>query len=352
LIVDLFEDTEKISWSDALSQLNRTLIDSTFKHKVLAFEEAKKLSEILHGTTDETEFEGELLDTNQARDILITRNLKLVRKIALSMRNSFKDVDIEDLCQSGTMGLIRAVEKWDPSREFQFSTYATWHIRQSITRFTLDNYSTIRIPIYLSDKLAKVKSYLVQYVDFFDCEPETLEAADALEISESEYLVCRNALFSFTSFETELEANRSFLERQNYRQESCELFIDPARSIELSLLSDELSNILDTLSEREAGVIALRFGLTNGCCYSLEEIGKVYGVTRERIRQIEAKTMSKLRNPARSQFLLDYLDFEEARWESKAIHTKDPYYSYPPEGDSEDHDSAGFVSHELYCGGW
>lgn len=348
---ELLEERPKISWTEGLNQLGLRLHNSTFQHEILTFDEAKALSEIYHGTAAHFEFNGTTINSFQAREILITRNLKLVRRIALTLRNTFGDVEIEDIFQSGIIGLIRAVEKWDPSREFQFSTYATWHIRQSIFRFILDNYFTIRIPIYLTDKLTKVKSYLIQYIDFFECEPEALEAADALDISESEYHQCRAALFVYTSFEKEFETNPSYFERLNYSQESCEIFSNPSNVLELMQLSEELSNVLDTLSEREAGVIAMRFGLTNGTCLSLDEIGRVYGLSRERIRQIEAKTMTKLRNPARSSFLREYLDFEDSRWESQPLkitrNLADPLLDL----DLDEVEIHVNVSHELYCGG-
>jgi len=352
LISELFEQDQKITWTESLAQLNRATIRSTFEHEILTFDDAKLLSDIYHGLSTTLEFNGSTIDSISARDILITRNLKLVRKISLSTRNTFRNVEIEDIFQSGTIGLIRAVEKWDPSREFQFSTFATWHIRQSISRFILDNYSTIRIPIYLTDKLSKVKSYLIQYLDFFECEPEVLEAADALEISENEYIQCRAALFTYKSFEVEFHNNPIFFETLNYRQETCDIFSDPSNVIELDFLNRELARVLDTLSEREAGVIALRFGLTDGFCHSLEEIGHVYGVTRERIRQIEAKTMSKLRNPARSFLLREYLDFEESRWESKIL--KSTRYQSVSHIDlnTDDLECFDVVSPYFYCGGW
>jgi RNA polymerase primary sigma factor len=351
LIGELFEQEQKITWTEGLNQLNRAALRSTFEHEILTFDEAKSLSDIYHGLSTTSQFNGTTLDSKSARDILITRNLKLVRKISLSTRNTFRHVEIEDIFQCGTIGLIRAVEKWDPSREFQFSTYATWHIRQSISRFILDNYSTIRIPIYLTDKLSKVKSYLIQYLDFFECEPEVLEAADALEISENDYIQCRAALFTYTSFEVEFENNPTLFETLNYRQGTCEIYADPSIVIELDFLSKELSNALDTLSEREAGVIAMRFGLTDGFCHSLEEIGNVYGVTRERIRQIETKTMSKLRNPARSFLLREYLDFEESQWESKPLKsTRYPSVS-SIDLNFDDLESFDVVSPDLYCGG-
>ena len=350
MIKDLLEQTDNHPWSDSLQQLNNALLQSTFEHKVLTFEDAKKLSDLYRRISNQSEFEGIYLDRNQAREILIMRNLKLVRRIALSMRNHFNHVEIEDLFQSGILGLIRAVEKWDPAREFQFSTYATWHIRQSITRFTLDNYFQIRIPIYLSDKLLRVKAYLTQYIEFFEFEPETLEAADSLEITEDEYLTCREAIFSFISFEKEVESNSLFLETLNSRQESCELFTDPSKYLELELLSQDLFRILNTLSEREAGVIALRFGLVGGKCHSLDEIGKVYGVTRERIRQIESKTMSKLRHPARTEILHEYLDFEEARWENPLARRRNLRMPNFMHEDLEEDEGLVIVSSDLYCG--
>lgn len=348
----LLEEGQKRTWHESLSQLNVDFPASIFDHKVLSFEEAKKLSDIYRGCSDDNIFDQNFLDSNQAREIFILRNLKLVRRISLIMRNAYENVEIADIFQSGIIGLIRAVEKWDPKREFQFSTYATWHIRQSISRFILDNYSPIRIPIYLIDKLSKTRNYLVQYLDFFEIEPGPLEAADALEISEAEYLNNRSALFSYLSYESELEKNPLFYETLNSRVRACELYSDPQNIIELDLLAEDLHRILDTLSDREAGVIALRFGLIDGLCQPLEVIGKIYGVTRERIRQIEGKAMSKLRHPARSELLREYLELQDARWEAgipahrRLVDANTDFY------ESAEDSLLRIVSSELYCEGW
>jgi RNA polymerase primary sigma factor len=352
LIDFLLEESQKRTWNESLSQLNVAIPRATFDHKVLSFDEAKRLSEIYRGCSNDQTFEQVSLNSNQAREILILRNLKLVRRISLIMRNTYKDVEIEDIFQSGVMGLIRAVEKWDPGREFQFSTYATWHIRQSISRFILDNYAPIRIPIYLTDKLARIRNYLVQYLDFFEFEPEPLEAADALEISEAEYLNHKSSLFSFVSYESELQKNSLLYETLNSRDGGCELYSDPQNFIELNFLTEDLHRILDTLSEREAGVIALRFGLIDGVCRPLEDIGKVYGVTRERIRQIEGKTMSKLRHPARTELLREYLEIVDARWETSIPARKRHFDASADVYELDEELSIRIVSSELYCEGW
>jgi RNA polymerase primary sigma factor len=352
LIEDLMSQDEFIPWSESVHKLNSKLLDSTFNHSILSFEDAKQLSEILKGTSVTNEFEGIAITPQMARELLIRRNLKLVRQIALSMRNTFNNVEIEDLFQSGTLGLMRAVEKWDPDREFQFSTYATWHIRQAISRFTLDNYYTIRIPIHLVDKLVRVKRYLIQYIDFFNCEPEVIEAADALEISVSEYLNCREAIFFYSSYESELQRNPGVIEGVYIQLEKCELFGNPSDIVDFNLLSEDLNAILSTLAEREAGVIALRFGLVNGKCHTLDEIGKIYGVTRERIRQIESKVMAKLRHPARSELLREYLDLAEGSNESRVAKL-----GISTNTDIEldwdcDSDCWEILNRELFCGGW
>jgi RNA polymerase sigma factor (sigma-70 family) len=348
----LYEEHNRKTWSESLREINQAFSENFFKHEVLTFDEAKKLSEIYRGCSEDNEFQGKVISSDQAKEIFVSRNLKLVRRIVLVMRNTFEQVEMSDLFQSGMLGLIRAVEKWDPDREFQFSTYATWHIRQTITRFTLDNYVPIRIPIYLADKIIRVKNYLTQYIDFFDFEPDATEAADALDMTEDEYLNCREAMFSFVSFEDSFESSRLYFETSNFREPHCEIYSDPANSLSYHFLAQELHSVLDTLSDREAGIIALRFGLATGACHTLEDIGQIYGVTRERIRQIEAKTMSRLRHPSRSDHLREYLDINDPRWEANNGIQASQGESELDVLETENENYPAIVSHELYCGGW
>jgi len=271
-----------------------------FNHPILTYEECKELSEIM--------VSGNAKEALAAKQKFVLCNLKLVRQIALGYRKTYSNVEIEDLFQMGVIGLIRATEKWDPSREFMFSTYATWWIRQSLTRNATDFGSLIRIPVHMKERIYKVEEYLENYSEFFGFDPENLEAADALQISEKEYLQIKEAIFSFTSMNSITGRNSELtLEIINPNIEESD-FCDPTTLVERDTFVEQLGSVLDTLSEREAGVISRRFGINCDSPMTLDEIGKIYGVTRERIRQIESKCMTKLRHPSRSQVLKDYLD--------------------------------------------
>jgi len=271
-----------------------------FNHTILTYEECKELSEIM--------VSGNAKEALAAKQKFVLCNLKLVRQIALGYRKTYSNVEIEDLFQMGVIGLIRATEKWDPSREFMFSTYATWWIRQSLTRNATDFGSLIRIPVHMKERIYKVEEYLENYSEFFGFNPENLEAADALQISEKEYLQIKEAIFLFTPMNSITGRNSELtLEIINPNIEESD-FCDPTTLIERDTFVEQLGSVLDTLSEREAGVISRRFGVNCDRPMTLDEIGKIYGVTRERIRQIESKCMTKLRHPSRSQVLKDYLD--------------------------------------------
>ena len=278
-----------------------------FQHPILDFERCRELSVIINS--------GSKAAADSAKKEFITCNLKLVRQIALGYRRRYPHVEIEDLFQMGVIGLIRATEKWDPFREFMFSTYATWWIRQSITRNATDFECLIRIPVHMKERLDKVELYLENYYEFFGFEPETLEAADALQISENEYRQLREYDFSFISLRKILDSSSELsvsAENPNFESKS---ICDPLKLVEWHNFLDQLHNVLNTLTDREAGVVSMRFGINCDGPMTLDEIGKIYGVTRERIRQIEAKCMTKLRHPSRSQALKDYLegfDFEVA----------------------------------------
>jgi RNA polymerase primary sigma factor len=285
--------------------LNEKLDARLFQHPILSFERCRELSEIINAGDEE--------NADAAKKEFVTCNLKLVRQIALGYRKTYPEVEIEDLFQMGVIGLIRATEKWDPLREFMFSTYATWWIRQSITRNATDFGSMIRIPVHMKERLDKVQSYLENYFDFFGFDPEPLEAADALQINEMEYKQIRESAFSFVPLRKVLDSSSELsvgVINSNFESKS---ICDSLRLIEWDNFVEQLNNVLATLTEREAGVVAMRFGINSDAPMTLEEIGKIYGVTRERIRQIESKAMTKLRHPSRSLVLKDYLvgfDFE------------------------------------------
>lgn len=295
-----------------------------FNHPILTYEESKELSEIMAlGNAEEA---------LAAKQKFTLCNLKLVRQIALGNRRTYSSVEIEDLFQMGVIGLIRATEKWDPSREFMFSTYATWWIRQSLTRNATDFGSLIRIPVYMKERIYKVEEYLKNYSEFFGFESEDLESADALQIPEKEYLQIKEAIFSFLSINSLIGRNSELtLEIVNPNIEESS-FCDPIILIERNTFVEQLNSVLDTLSEREAGVISRRFGVNCDRPMTLDEIGKIYGVTRERIRQIESKCMTKLRHPSRSQVLKDYLgglDVEPIQFIENRAHKNFIVYGEP-----------------------
>jgi RNA polymerase primary sigma factor len=297
----------KSDWSLAIERLNEIFNPRTFSFAVLSFEECKNLSEIMQSKNQEyTEIEKQ-----QARDLFVNSNLKLVRQISLGFMKKYSLTPIEDIFQMGVIGLMRAVEMWDPNREFLFSTYATWWIRQSITRAAMDNEAIIRVPVHMQERINKVVSYEEQYLDYFNTWPEPQEASDALEIGLDEYLKTKAAIFSFESINLVSSRNgelKVFASKDHCLDEST---AEPSILVQQNMLAEQLDAILGGITSREERIIKQRYGLVDGIPKTLDEIGQEFGVTRERIRQIEAKTMAKLRHPSRSMALRDYLDQEE-----------------------------------------
>lgn len=265
----------------------------------------QKLHKLNGNGTDEKRAELQAIEEDglQAREHLIKANTRLV--VSVAKRYNGRGVPFLDLIQEGNLGLMKAVEKYDYRKGFRFSTYATWWIRQTITRAIADQGRTIRVPVHMVDRIRVMYKRTHELEQRLGREPTVDELAESLDIPKQKLEWMIKVSWLPLSLETPINEDEDESELGNFIEDQDTP--TPSQSVYTKLLSEKIDEILESLPYREARILRLRFGLENGRFYTLEEVGKKFGLTRERIRQIETKALRRLRHPRRSRQLREYL---------------------------------------------
>jgi len=280
--------------TDQEVHLARLLVKGRLAHR--------KLSKNGHNPVERRQLEEVIEEGRLAREHLIKANTRLV--VSIAKKYIGRGVPFLDLIQEGNLGLMKAVEKFDHTRGFRFSTYATWWIRQTITRAIADQGRTIRVPVHMTDRIRRLYKTARDLEQSYGRQPTPEEIAEELEVEPRKVQWMLKVSWQPLSLENPVG-----------EEEDAELgsFIEddttptPTQTVYQNLLREKLDQVLGTLPPREARILRMRFGLTNGRSYTLEEVGQKFGLTRERIRQIEGKALRRLRHPRRSRQLRDYL---------------------------------------------